>query len=227
MSIAAHDGPSDGPHGRFSRGSIKLRPLPVSLWLLPRGEQECCATWSSVKAAPRSSGQYCFTGLVGNEIPDVRVPWEGLFCHPFIHGHSFRFPLWASLSYSQQHATSRGENDSCEQEICFSQLSSTWELFENNNAGNALFWFCIRWTGKNLATFFAYNAPWQRKLFKMTIRVICYACAKSGLGNECSLLKTGRNEAWNPMCVGTTHSVLVLTVSTNPVLSPAGLPVDR
>ncbi|KAK4828130.1 hypothetical protein QYF61_023928 [Mycteria americana] len=37
MSIAARDGPSDGPHGHFSRGSIQVRPLPVSPWALPQG----------------------------------------------------------------------------------------------------------------------------------------------------------------------------------------------
>lgn len=47
MTITARDGPSYGPHGHFSRGSIKLRPFPVSPWVLPRGEQSCCATWST------------------------------------------------------------------------------------------------------------------------------------------------------------------------------------
>lgn len=68
MSRAAHD----GPHGFFSRGSVKLRPLPMSPWLLHLGEHLCCA--SSGKAALCSTDQYCFTGLIENEIPDPKLP---------------------------------------------------------------------------------------------------------------------------------------------------------
>lgn len=130
-------------------------PFPWALGCCP--EVSNCVVpagaWSSVEGTLCSTDQYCVTGLVDNEVPDLRVPWRGLFCHPLIHGHSFRLSLWANLSYSQQHAISRGENYSCEKKICFLKLYSTWELFENNDAGNSQFWFCIRWTWKTLAIF--------------------------------------------------------------------------
>lgn len=95
MSSAAWN----GPRGHSSRGSIKLRPLLMSPWLLHLGEHLCCA--NSGKAALCSTDQYCFTGLTENEIPDPRLPWRGHPCHPFIHSfiHSGSLVQVASLSH--------------------------------------------------------------------------------------------------------------------------------
>lgn len=152
MSITARHGASDVSPGHFSRGSIKLKSLPVSPWVLAWGILLCHLEHGALYRQLLWSILFHCPGW-------QRDPWSQgalkmtFFCHPLIHSHSFRVPPQASLSYSQQHATWRGENYSCEKEICFLELSSTWELFENNNAGNSLFWFCIQWTGKSLAVF--------------------------------------------------------------------------
>lgn len=55
-----------------------------SLVAAPRWDL-CCA--SSGKAALCSTAQYCFTGLIENEIPDLKLPWRGCLCHPSFHSH--------------------------------------------------------------------------------------------------------------------------------------------
>lgn len=188
MSITAHDGPSDGPHGHFfSRGSIKLRSLLVSAWVLPWGEQLCCVppgTQSSVEAARHPSGQYCFTGLADSEVSHLRVPWRGLFCQS--SNHLFTVTHSSCLFGLTPHT---GNNMPLEGEKMFPvwRKSSSCSFpaprsSENSNAGNSLFRFCIRWTGKSWVIFLHTIHPDQKK-FKITVRWICWACANSGLGN--------------------------------------------
>lgn len=90
----------------------------------------------------------------------------------------------------------------------FQHLGALWK----QQCRQFLFRFCIRWTGKSLAIFLHTTHPDQKK-FKITVRWICWACANSGLGNWCFLLKIRQNEARSPACAGTIHSFLVLTVS--------------
>lgn len=130
MSTAAHD----GPHGHSSRGSIRLRPLPKSPWLLHLGKHLCCASWST-KLWKGCSLLHWWV-LVLFHWPSWKWdPWSQValkravlpsihpsihpFIHSFIQGHLFRLPLRATLSYSQQHSTSRGEKYSREEKICF------------------------------------------------------------------------------------------------------------
>lgn len=140
MSIVAHDGPSDSPNGHFSSGSIKLGLLPVSPWVLPQGKQLLCllehrALYRQLFAPLVSAMSLAWPTL---RFPDRRMPWEDYFAILAFTVTVFRLPVWANLSHSQHCAASRGGNDSCEKESCFLQLSSTWELFENNNASHSL-----------------------------------------------------------------------------------------
>lgn len=73
-------------------------PSTESLVAAPRWDLGCA---SCGKAALCSTDQYCFTGLIENEIPDLKLPWRGRLCHPSLHSyiHSGSLVQVASLCH--------------------------------------------------------------------------------------------------------------------------------
>jgi len=152
MSIAARGGPSDGPRGGFSRGSAQLRPLQWAVGAAPRGavvSQRLLCKGSSL--LPWS---VLFRWPGGQGVPWARGAWKRTFW-PSVHSRARVQVVSLGCQPLMQPATHhfRGRKWFCEKEIAFLWLSSTWELFENSDAGNTLCRFCIWWTGKSLAIF--------------------------------------------------------------------------
>lgn len=178
MSIAAHD----GPHGHFSRGSIKLRPFPMSPWVLSRGEQLCCASWSMELCKGSSLLHW-----------SILFHWPGWQWGPWSQGALKRTFLPSIHSRSLIQVVSLGhpliQTTAChfkgrklflwEENLLFTAPGSSLKTMMQ-----VILSFDFAYGElERLWRFFAYNAPWQRKLFNITVRPICCACAKSSLGN--------------------------------------------
>lgn len=144
MSIAAHDSPCGGHRGHCSSRSIKPRLPPANA---ARGDRLGCATWGTELHQGRAL--LLWSALCQYYIDNtwLMVLGENFFCHPVTHSGC----LFGPTSLRAKNMPLQGEKVMPIRRRFASR--GTWELFENNSAGNSLFRFCMWWTGKSSVIF--------------------------------------------------------------------------